>query len=637
MATTTIEMTKNWRDIYPSSLVDGVTGLPQKQRLGTSRFLTWLGRQSGDPRSMRLMDAVCRQASVPDGNAMMLEREFFDIITRWRDEHLADPTGPASEVMRAQDVSCGMHGLVRLRDAGLAAVPAGFRPRMVTIGRKEGDGWPSLGDADWPELSRLRPIERERRALEMVREAFLTMFQRGLSIHRRASDILQLNKPSLNEAAVRDSIIAYREHVRRNAGVTADGSLKGVLLRDQTVWRRAGFENILGDEANHTDVLLAHRECLGPSTSTMMGAFGVFACDTGWNVQPIKDLERNPYVFHSADAAFLAEDAFVESFKRRAGHHVVAYLGNGHDVSAAKAAVMRERWSETVQADGRESAHAMLEREDGDAGHSALEVIEAYRGMAEDLRKAVGEQTSLGSGLWIYVSSRDMVRNLMDFASNAGPTGGGAARIYPAGSVLTRKGFGFRSIRKTWLILNRHDTGSVHATRAAASHTSTSVLLPHYLNTPSVNAELDESVRQFQDAMQALIIRDREDVATVRLGIPLDQLERLRRIADEAGITATLGLDQRAEADITVAPLTFQPTAENLKELFLIHRELRRIQNEGANIMRFRARHLPLLALCKAIGREVFARHLGPAYRSAARAAVADVRNGVLSASSIED
>ena len=637
MIATTLEMTKDWKDIYPSPLVNGVASLPQKQRLGTSRFLAWLSRQSDDPRSMRLMDAMCRQAGVPDGNAVMLEREFFDIITRWRDEHLADPAGATSEVMRAQDVSCGMHGLVRMRDAGLAAVPAGFRPRMVTIGRKEGDGWPSLGEADWPELNGLRPIERERRALEMVREAFLTMFQRGLAIYRRASAIVQIDNLSPDEAEVRDSILAYREHVRRNAGMADDGSLKGVLLRDQAVWRRAGFEDILGDAANHTDVLLAHRECLGPSTATMMGAFGVFACDTGWNVQPIKDLARNPYVFHSTDAAFLAEDAFVESFKRRAGHHVVAYLGNGHDVSAAKTAVMRERWAEAVQADGRESAYAMLEREAGDAGQSALEVIEAYRGMAEDLRKAIGEQASPGPGLWVYVSTRDMVRNLMEFASNAGPTGGGAARIYPAGSVLKRKGFGFRSIRKTWLIVNRHDTGSVHATRAAASHTSTSVLLPHYLNTPSVNAELDESVRQFQDAMQALIVRDREDVAMVRLGVPLDQIERLRRIADEAGITAALGLDQREEADTSVAPLTFHPTAENLKELFLIHRELRRIQSEGANIMRFRARHLPLLALCKAIGHKVFARHLGPAYRSAARAAVADVRNGVLSAPSIED
>jgi hypothetical protein len=630
-------MAKDWRTIYPSSLVDGVAGLPQKQRLGTSRFLTWLARQSDDPRSMRLMDAICQQAGVATGNAVTLEREFFDIITRWRDEHLADPAGTTSDVMRAQDVSAAMHGLIHLRDSGLCAIPSGFKPRMVTIGRKEGDGWPSLGEADWPELHGLRPTERERRAMEMVREAFLAMFQRGASIYRRANDILQIDNPDVAEAAVRDSILAYRDHIRRTGGVTDDGSLKAILLRDRDVWRQAGFEGLLRNGATHTDILLAHRECLGPSTTTMMGAFGVFACDTGWNVQPIKDLPRKPYVFHSTDAAFLAEEAFVESFKRRAGHHVVAYLGNGHDVSAAKTAIMRERWSEAVQADGRDSVQAMLERQDGSGGQSALEVLEAYRGMAEDLRETIGEQGSLGLGLWIYVSTKDTVRSLMDFAPNAGPTGGGAARIYPPDSVLTRKGFGFRSIRKSWLILNRHDTGSVHATRTAASHSSTSVLLPHYLNTPSVNAELDESVRQFQDAMQALITRDRKEAATVKLGVPVDQLQRLRRLADEAGITAALGLDQRAEADVTIAPLAFRPTAENLKELFLIHRELRRIQHEGENIMRFRTRHLPLLALCKAIGREVFARHLGPAYRSAARAAAAEVRDGVLSAPSIED
>lgn len=239
MTTTTLEMAKDWKDIYPSSLVEGVVGLPQKQRLGISRFLIWLARQSDDPRAMRLVDVMCQQDIASTGSAVTLEREFFDIITRWRDEHLADPTGTTSEVMRAQDVSAAMHGLIHLRDSGLSAIPSGFRPRMVTIGRKEGDGWPSLGGADWPELDGLRPIERERRALEVVREAFLAMFRRGASIHRRAAEILRLDDPDADEAAVRNSILAYRDHVRRTGGVADDGSLKGVPSScSRTFWKR---------------------------------------------------------------------------------------------------------------------------------------------------------------------------------------------------------------------------------------------------------------------------------------------------------------------------------------------------------------------------------------------------------------
>jgi hypothetical protein len=624
----------DWSDAYPAALVAGVRSLPGKKRLGVSRFLTWLERHDEDAQVARLRAALQGRDEPVEG--IKGERAFFDVVTRWRDAHLYNPEATTSEVMRAQDVSSGLKGLVDLRGQGLVAVPTGFRPRMVPVGRRIGDGWPTLGQSQWPELDGLSALNRERRGLEMARLDFLSMFNRGLAIFDRGQSLLAAAGLDKDQADLRDSILAYRDHVRLTGELGANQALRVTLICDPGTWRRAGFVNALPERPTFNDVLVAHRECLGPSTETMIGALGVFACDTGWNLQPIRDLPRDPYVFRSPDTAFLAEEAFVECFKRRSGRHVVAYLGNARDASAAT--IMREKWAEVVQADGHDSAHALLDRGSTER-ESALDVVESYRTMAEHLRTVVGPVAPVGDGLWIYVSSRSVVRSLQEFATNAGPTGGGAARIYPMGSVLARKGFGFRSVRKTWLALNRHDTGSIHATRAAAGHKTSSVLMPHYLNTPSVNAELDESVRRFQDAMQAILVRHANDeTAALVLGVPASDLARMRQVAEEAGLATTLGLDARMEdPSAAVAVIHFQPTRGRLIELFLIHRELRRIQSQGGNTARFRARHLPLLALCKALGREVFARHLGPAYVEAARAASTGIRKGLLASPSIED
>ncbi|WP_156967879.1 hypothetical protein [Methylosinus sp. PW1] len=185
------------------------------------------------------------------------------------------------------------------------------------------------------------------------------------------------------------------------------------------------------------------------------------------------------------------------------------------------------------------------------------------------------------------------------------------------------------------MILIRNETGSITATKTAAGHNSSGVLQPHYLNTPTVNAELDASIRLFQDAIEGIVTRELDqDIVAERLGKTVEELERMRDVAKLAGITTALGLvvENHSDGDDkqppAAKPLHFYPNDARLTELYLTHRKLRHMQTHYPNIVRFRQEFLPLLAMAKAIGREVFKQHLGPRYWRAARTAAADLRNG---------
>ena len=153
-----------------------------------------------------------------------------------------------------------------------------------------------------------------------------------------------------------------------------------------------------------------------------------------------------------------------------------------------------------------------------------------------------------------------------------------------------------------------------------------------------MNAELDASIRQFQDALEGIVTRDldQEEVAR-KLGKTISDLARMRRIADRAGITATLGLVKDDGADSPTNSLHFEPTDDRLAELYVIHRKLREMQTHYPNRARFRKDYLPLLALTKAIGREVFRKSLGLQYWRAARQASASLRAGQIVLPLLED
>jgi hypothetical protein len=158
--------------------------------------------------------------------------------------------------------------------------------------------------------------------------------------------------------------------------------------------------------------------------------------------------------------------------------------------------------------------------------------------------------------------------------------------------------------------------------------------MPHYLNAPHIMELLDRSIRDFQDAIQGLVMRKlNQKVVAKALGITQESLQAMRRHAEQAGIAVALGLVATAEetgSDHTIVRFA-APNRQTLSDLYLAHRALQELRLRTTNHARYRIRYLPMLAMAKAIGRELFRNGYGPRYVQAARSTAADLRQGRLS------
>ena len=638
-----------WQDCFGPEMVEAVAQMTYAQRYGIIPFLEWLIEAEPDSLADRVRRCFVGaegenvESLFPDG--MSHERAFVDVLNQWREAYRVSGDSNLTEGTRVGRAHTLRHALEILRDRGVPGVPENFNRKWIRVGTPPTKEFPSLGAADWPELEGYEGYERERRAMELVRSAFVSLFLYYEELFNLGQSLLRGDPPMPDQdpqarEALRNGLLIFRDHVRETGSFKLPRRVaEHVLPRDPALWCRAGRFDTAGLWDQLAVMNMAYRGCFGPLAPAMIGALGVLICDTGWNLQPARDLDQNPFVFRSAGGSYVAAPSFIESFKRRAGHHVLAFLGENHELDEGRLRVALDHWDRTIEAydpDRQFDGYACLEVVGDGSTLSAADILDRYTRMANALRSNFGRfsQSLFGDRFWIFINGNRQPRT---YASG---TRAIQSEVYPKNSVLARPGFNFKAIRKTYLVLQRQETGSIDAVRVAAGHASSSVLMPHYLNTSVVNAELDASIRQFQDAMEAVVVRDldQEHVA-LQLDKPAADLARLRRTADRAGITAALGLLDEVPDGAGPPPpaLLFEPDDERLGELYLIHRTLREMQAHYPNRARFRREFLPLLALVKAIGRELFRKHLGPRYWQAARQASLALRSQDIALPSLED
>jgi len=290
---------------------------------------------------------------------------------------------------------------------------------------------------------------------------------------------------------------------------------------------------------------------------------------------------RNPFAFRSAKHAFIATEPIIESWKTRAGHWVVESLGPRGEVDERRAFRAQESWEETVEAidpGGDGNRYARLGLEAGEA--SAIDILDRYAVMADTLRAEFNHHADalgLNDAFWICFTTSPQPRTYREGTTRL-------TDIFARDPILSRSGFTYRGIRKTRQILTRVETGSFAATKAAASHANSGVLMPHYLNTPTITAELDASIAIFQSALEGVVMRgiDQKTVAE-RLGKSVADLDRMRGVAARAGLMAALGLDGAKDSGEPSGHLHFRATDRRLEDLYLIHRTLRHMQAHYAN------------------------------------------------------
>jgi len=634
------KVTDPLRGKYPPQLVAAIGDLKKEQLHGAVAFLDWIATRDPHTLAHRVYSCFDQSGEALFPAPLEHERAFVDVLQEWIDAYLGGPS-PLTDGTRKTRVHGVRIALEGLRDRGYRGVAAGFSRKFIRPGTPENAQTPSLGESDWPELEGSHGYERERRALDLVRRRYVEVFRLYERLFAFGQALLNgdpVPQGADEEAceALRRGLQVYRERIKETGTVSIDSRYWWRVPTGRELWMRAIGIDI--DEMWSTDKpdACAYRSAFGPSAPCMLSALGVLLCDTGWNLQPARDLRRNPFAFRSVQHACIATESIIEAWKERAGHWVTAALGERGEVDAQRAPVALERWEETVAVvdpDDVRDGYACLSRRPPGSEVSTIDILDRYAVMAEALRTEFGDRSAglLGNAFWVCFTVAPTPRTYMYDTQRL-------TTVFKRDRILGRKGLTNRSIRRTWLILKRIESGSFAATRAMAGQVSTGVLMPHYLNTPTVNAELDESIAQFQAALEGIVTRDLDQGTVVeRLGKSVAYLERMRRVADRSGLTATLGLAQDDKSDKPSGHLHFRATNQRLEELYLIHRKLRHMQTHYANRTRFRLDFLPLLALAKAIGREVFAAHLGPRYRSAARRMSNALRAGEIALPVLED
>jgi hypothetical protein len=656
---------QNWQKLFPEHVILAVEARSKVGRLGLRAFFDWLASCPKESSGSVVREAILSGKAISSAGSHSYERLFADAVQSFAKEYMAQPDGPAMHA-RSQYVSYAKAELEKLAGRGFGGIPPRFRSEWVPTSVLRGPGAPSLGEAEWPELDGLDGIAREREALRLVRHEFEARFALCDRLFDFGQDLLRNSEPPTGtdpeaRSLIRAVLLAHRAALESEGAATIRNAskwtfrlsgdklhaVKGHRLRrfrrahdikDREIWLRAGGidPGLLGESRKY-HYLAAILGCLGPTKHAVWSGMGLLICDTGWNYQPARDLPRDPVLFRSASTAFVGGSAFIESFKKRAGHHVLAWLAENQEASGGRLEAAMGVWNEAVRADdpqGFQDGYAGLQSGARHGSYSTLDVLDRFRTMADAARTTIGSHASreVLENFWVSLTPRGG-----QFGALKNYVERGLEICFP-GSIVARPGFNFQAVRKSVLLLRRDEAGTIGAVRVAAGHTGTSVLMPHYLNTPSVNTELDASIREFQDVLEAVLVQkfERKDLSAL-LGKSKEKLERLRALANRSGVASTLGLIKGAESEDGSLKITFSPTDEKLFELYMIHRKLRRLLAEHPNRGRARMDFVPMLAYVKALGRECFRKGLGPQYKAAARLAAQQLRDGTMVLPVLED
>ena len=514
-----------------------------------------------------------------------------------------------------------------------------FQSRLVPMQSTPGDV-PSLGRAGWLELDGLKGAARERRALGLARADAVRQFRSHEAVFLFGQSVLRAEAPPPGvEPSAWWSLKALLEAERRSwretghsmfsptgAAATVERPPYHGLLFPQG-WLDAGFPPTVTVPNGRWPGRLQPQTvwallcaCLGATRQATVSVMTVFCCDTGWNKQTIFDLPRHPFVFQTREERGIATAAFVSSFKNRAGHDVLAYLDRGVPVGGLLQEQVLAGWRSAANdfdPGGTEDGYTILDAQTRQGDDSLLSILERYQPMAEAIRD-FDRRGTFADRFFIYTTARSGING------DDPITATDAATV----DVPVRKGVSFQAVRKSFLSLKVREVGSVAALRPVAGHSRTNILMPHYLNSDDIKAELDESIRFFQNACQALIVGGNV-VAGVRLDLEPTDLEWFHRLATVGGIAAAAGLMAEDTSEARPSTLRFIPTDDNLRDLFLTHLALRRCRRR-ITPARWKVQALPLLGAVKAIGRALFAKGLGRAYVAAARRAYADFRAGTI-------
>lgn len=346
--------------------------------------------------------------------------------------------------------------------------------------------------------------------------------------------------------------------------------------------RRADVRSELAPSSRTPQALL--QRMLSITDRSWNAAFGLLLCDTGWNIQPLLDIDANPLVGPDPDGAVrLVATDVLSSLKRRAGHDVHSALRNSPLTLAreldSKGVERVVRLSETPQ--------------DGISAESAVRMVQR---MTDPLRS----RSSTPHRLWLCPRLRSSASSVPGVRSR---------RLYfeaflkrhEADRYIGRLPITPSMLRKTFIDVAAMTGDDGHALAIALSENTSAVGFRRYRRSPWLQHLLRENIRAFQDAFEAILAEE-----VPRAGEHLGLAEPTLRERHSYAIRAGLGFRQAHKRRVPGSPArpatTFVPTASSIEALHSVHLGLVRSAQSvpPANADLWRTQWLPLLAVVRA-------------------------------------
>ncbi|PDS69122.1 hypothetical protein CO651_25070 [Rhizobium phaseoli] len=289
----------------------------------------------------------------------------------------------------------------------------------------------------------------------------------------------------LNDGDLFSAIIRYYKDVYHNS--------RGILFGLKK------FQRLVAWAGGHAHL----QSFIEATTKALNAAFHIILIDTGLNVQPTKDLGEDPYVGNSKRGK--RQIATIAEKKNRAGGKEVKGRLRDDNVGEVSVKIRDEV--------------------------SGFRVIEMFREMSKPMRPADGP---IAERLWIYRRAGEYtVRHNL----------GQIDRDWHYGFLHRHKDnalFGAlsvtkRVIRRSFQNAKRADgTFDVNLAMAIAGQ-STPEMAYHYLDLQGVKAILQEMIRKFLDAWEAVSASSLDDAAA-KIGVDPSAFERRKELGLENGL-----------------------------------------------------------------------------------------------------
>jgi hypothetical protein len=343
----------------------------------------------------------------------------------------------------------------------------------------------------------------------------------------------------------------------------------------------------------------------------------IYCTETAWNRQPIFDIDRDPFMMVSKSKAGIITSAFLEVFKKRADHTVLAYLERREVTPPIDDFAAQLEIAARGYALFDEGAYFYGERGRSD---NALDVLDRYSKIAEASNE-ITRDPEARNAFFVFFDGACLR------PARASTWTMSESRLFALPEVT------FPRIRRTALILKKVEVGSVEALRTTASHRSDRVLMPHYLNGDETTADFRASIRVVQNSFQAVLFERRKHVL-LRINLRTEELEYHLLLAKASGIRAAL-LPEELPTTSPISEIIIDPSDSYLSAIYLIHFSLIRTRlDKGANA-RWLTQGRPLKILIMGMVAALRGAGLTPAYERAARNTFALLKSGQLATPSI--